>query len=169
MHRALTYSLMAFAAVAAGAVGYATTQSLRPTSRAELALPRLPSAAIPKEAFAYFPLPWNDEHRQAGTSALLIRSQGGELRAFYIPTLGGKPTVPVSHPWITGLACAKFEPSFVTKDIACRDERSLESWVMKHRWSLEGRNLSGSAADLIPVEGSEEHGEFILHKPASAA
>ena len=167
MPERIVIALLTCVAVAGVAVCVVAVLSLRPTVKAEMALPRLATTSIRAGHFAFLADPWSRPTGRSGTAVLLIRDTAGQLQAFWIPTLNGKPAVPVSHPWVEGLPCAAFEPSFATQDIACREQRDPAAWVMRHRWSMQGKNLSGTAADLVPVEGSEQHGEFVFFKPPS--
>jgi hypothetical protein len=87
-------------------------KSMQPTAKAELGLPRVSTASIKPNGFTYIPHPWGKDDSQGGTSILFVRFADGKLIGYYIPTLDGKPTVPISHPWAAGLPCDRFEPDF---------------------------------------------------------
>ena len=136
------------------------------------AAPSLRVARLPPASFLWAEAPTDVRYLPAGirpTEAarlrlLVPRDQQGRVRAFYLPAdSDGRATVPAGPHWASpGLACADFAPDFSTHDIACRQTAPGFPFAARHRWSLDGRNLTGAAADLQPAPGREVNGDFVL-------
>lgn len=160
MRRALTFALAAMSLAALVAVFAGLGASLKPSARAEAALPRVPVPQLGPRSFAFVPNPvafdgWSSEY-------LFVRYEDGSLRVFEVPTHRGRFTMPDMQWWRHGNVCRVFEPDFAVKQFRCNDPEASE-WVReKLRWSLEGRSLYTGMEDMLSVPGYFTNGEFVV-------
>lgn len=165
--KALGCSIGIFGTVGVMAIAFVFFSSFKPTEKSLSELPHISLADLAPGSFLYVPHPVQNASSTHGMNILLIRSREARLFAYYVPTFDGMTAVPIDHPWWSDLKCAKFQPNFETSVISCMDNPPLSQYAKPHRWSLEGKNISRTAADLVPVRGVEEHGYFVLYKPVS--
>ena len=164
--KVLVYALGFFGTLGAIALSYVFFSSLKPNQKSLSELPSISLTGLPPGNFMYAPHPVRYSSSTYGMNILFIRGRDSRLFAYYVRTLDGVNTVPIErHRW-SDLKCAKFQPNFHTSEIACIDNLPMSDYATKHRWSLEGKNLSHNGEDLEPVRGVEEYDRFVLYKPA---
>ena len=93
---------------------------------------------------------------------LVLREPGGQVRGFYLPIDGGRAAVPVSGALVRGVPCEDFAPDFAAGDIGCRQARPGFEFALRHRWALDGRALAEHLPDLLPAQGREVDGDWLL-------
>lgn len=161
MRRQLATTLIALTLVGAFALAGLFLGSLAPSARAEAERPRVRVPPIGLGQFAYVENPVRSEQRPS--RYLFLRTRGGALRVFEIPTSGERLTLPDRAWWRPGHLCRAFEPDFTTQQFLCHDAEA-PAWVRdRYRWSLEGRSLYPEYVEDMPVvHGRVEADEFVI-------
>jgi hypothetical protein len=93
---------------------------------------------------------------------LVLREPGGLVRGFYLPIDEGRAAVPVSGALLRGVPCEDFAPDFTSGDIGCRQARPGFEFALRSRWSLDGRPLLPHLPPLLPAQGREVDGDWLL-------
>jgi hypothetical protein len=160
MRRTLAFALVALSLAALLAVLAGLGASLKPSARAEAALPRVPVPHLGPRSFAFVPNPvafdgWSSEY-------LFVRYEDGSLKVFELPTHRGRFTMPDIRWWRHGNVCRVFEPDFSTKQFRCNDPAASEWDRETMRWTLEGRSLYTGMEDMLLVPGYVSGGEFVV-------
>ncbi|MDR1969381.1 MAG: hypothetical protein LBQ32_11945 [Burkholderiaceae bacterium] len=128
-------------------------------------LPAPPSVRVAKLAPGDFMLvaaPLLPEGAREPLKLLVLREPGGLVRGFYLPIDEGRAAVPVSGALLRGVPCEDFAPDFTTGDIGCRQARPGFEFALRSRWSLDGRPLSAHLPPLLPAQGREVDGDWLL-------
>jgi hypothetical protein len=127
--------------------------------------PAPPSVRVAKLAPGSFMLvaaPLLPEGAREPLKLLVLREPDGGVRGFYLPIDEGRAAVPVSGALLRGVPCEDFAPDFTTRDIGCRQARPGFEFALRPRWSLDGRPLSAHLPALLPAQGREADGDWLL-------
>jgi hypothetical protein len=162
----LATTLVAMAALGGVFAAVPFVKSLGPSARTDAALPRLESSMIAAGSYKYVTDPYSMEGWES--EILMIRSRDGVLRAWFIPVKGGVRRLPDGPLWRPGRPCRELIPDFEREEIYCTEPNQSEWDVKRYRWNLEGKSLFNQTVDMVPIQGVEESGNFVLLKRGAA-
>ncbi len=147
------------------AAGPATPQG-PPSVRVLKLLPGTFMWADPPDDARYLP-PGLGVPDAARLKLLLLRTEDGVLRAFYLPRQQGQVGLPAgTSPHGPAIPCRDVAPDFRRGDIACRQSAPGFEFALRHRWALDGQPLTAGTPPLVAVPGHEVDGDWVWAMPA---
>jgi len=155
--RTLRRLFLCFASLGAALATIPFAVSLKPGEQVLAARPRVAMPKLASGEFAFVRDPtWN-----AG-ELMFVRQADGRLDVWHVARVGPWHALPDGQWWRPGLPCRDFGPKFAQGIIGCADTDLPELARHQYSWTLDGKSLSPPVADLAPVIGFAEGGDYVL-------
>lgn len=145
--------------------------SLKPSARAEAALPRIDISGIEQGTFSILPHPaLGDAVREFRWSLFVLRRNDGSVRVWDVPTKDGSVGMPDRYWWLPFYACTRFGPAMVQGRVdeesllECRDPEAPGGWwAHAWRWDLNGKCIGATCAEDMQVTLGIVEGRYFVY------
>jgi len=157
--RTLIWLFLAVSALGIGVIAIPFVVSFNPSEKVFAERPRVRIPNLLPGQFAFVQDPTWDYGE-----FMFIRRPDGKLDVWHVATRDRIHALPDYYWWRRGIPCKNFGPNFDKGIIQCSDT-DFPEWAKTHYiWMLDGKSLDRYMADLEPVIGFEEAGDYVLGK-----
>lgn len=169
--RMLTGVLLILSLIGLSLASLPLIQSMKPSARADAALPRIDISSLSPGEFAIFKQSHPVRFLNYYNSILIYKRNNNEVLAWVVPVKEGKVVMPDFHWWqYPAYLCSKFGPTMIngvvdeSLPIQCHDTETPKWWRDKWQWGFNGKNLNRQVDNLRRINGTIETRYFVLHK-----
>ena len=164
--KALTFFLTIVTLVGLFFVTLPFVGSMKPSAKANAALPRIDISNLHTGEAKIYDLPNSAEYFGGYKLSLFIfKTTGGEVRAWELPTKNGNVGMPDLHWWKPYHPCKDFGLSSSQEQFACQDsDLPSDWWESKWQWDLRGNSIASNIDSMPSVTGAIEGKYFVYRK-----